>query len=369
MAALLMSCENVKVVRSGRTILDAPALDIEKGEILVVLGTTGAGKTTLLNVLDLSVRPDAGNVKWNGEDIKGANLGSAIRRKVSMAFQTPLLFRGTVFDNVAYGLKIRGYARPEIDKKVESTLRMFGIENLSGANAASLSGGEAHRASLARAIVFEPELLLLDEPMASLDPGTKEHLLKEVAAILKRLGITCVYVTHSREEAYGVADRLAVIEDGRIAQTGTVDEIFYKPATPDLAIFIGTENVLKGKVIEQNGGLAVIDISGAKVEALTEAPVGENVTVCIRPEEVFVKMSTTGSAASNDSARNRLAGRVEQVDVLGATAKITIDCGFPLKALITRRSMEEMDIGPGVMVIAGFKATSAHVIRKSADEA
>lgn len=364
MDELLMSCENVRVIRSGRTILDAPELKIRKGEILVVLGTTGAGKTTLLNVLDLSIKPDIGSVTWRSEPVIGANLGSKTRRKISMAFQAPLLFRGTVYDNVAYGLKIRGFSGEEIDKKVTETLRMFGIEGLAKANAAMLSGGEAHRASLARAIVFEPELLLLDEPMASLDPGTKERLLKELMDILKRLGITCVYVTHSREEAYGVADRLAVIDQGRIVQTGSIDEIFYKPSTPELAIFVGTENVLKGKVASQSEGLAAIDIAGVTVEAVTNAESGAAVSVCVRPEEVFVKISAAAPAASADSARNRLAGRVEKIDILGTTARVTIDCGFPLAALITRRSLEEMSIKQGAAVIAGFKATSAHVIEQ-----
>lgn len=365
MPETLLSCKNIILERGGRRILDVEALDIYEGEVLAVLGATGAGKSSLLNVLGMTTPPDSGEVLWRGARGFKTNPGSETRRKVSMALQSPLLFRGTVTDNVAYGLKLRKTPRPEIDKEVTEILELFGISHLARANAASLSGGEAHRVSLARSIVFHPDLLLLDEPMSSLDPGTKEKIIIEVIGIVKKLGLTCVYVTHSREEAYMVSDRMAVIYNGKIVQVGTADDVLYRPATAGLAIFTGVENVVEGVVEKQEEGLATISISGAKVEAISNAPEGAKVTVCVRPEEVFIKLSTTDSAVLNDSARNRLTGRIERIDLLGPTVRIIVDCGFPLKALITRRSLEEMDIGLGSTVIAGFKATSAHVIEQN----
>ncbi len=364
MDSALVTINDILVERAGRIILNIPSFDVREGETLALVGQTGAGKSTLLSVLGFALKPDKGSIFWRGAAVGNGRPGSDVRRRISMAFQSPLLFRGTVQDNVAYGLKLRRIPAADVNRKVTAMLDMFGIGNLATANAASLSGGEAHRVSLARAVVFDPELLLLDEPMASLDPGTKDNLMKEVTKIVKELGLTCLYVTHSREEAYAVADRLAVIDTGKIVQSGSAEDVFYRPATASVAAFVGTENILPAAVVDTEGGLAQLRIIGAapetSIEAVTDAAVGATVTACIRPEEVSVDPAEPGATGSR---RNHLTGRVTDVTVLGPTARIAVDCGFPLTALITRRSLGELALAPGTPVTAGFKATAVHVIQ------
>jgi molybdopterin-binding protein len=368
MAAPLITCESIKVVRNGRTILDIPDFTVGEGERLGVLGPTGAGKSTLLGILDMTQRPDTGRILWRGNDVSRAKPGSAVRRKISMAFQIPLLFKGSVYENVAYGLKLRGVTKEEKKKKVGEILELFKVNNLAAADAMSLSGGEAHRVSLARSLVFGPELLLLDEPMASLDPGTKEGLLTELMEILKQLKVTCVYVTHSREEAFIVADRLAVMESGQISQTGSAEDVFYRPATADIAAFVGTGNILPGRILSSNEGLALVETNSVVIEAVAELPAESLVTVCIRPEEIFIEDAAKGKQTGRASARNRLSGKVVSIEILGPVARVTVDCGINLKTLITRRSLDDLHIGLGMKVIAGFKATSVHIIKGGEDD-
>jgi molybdopterin-binding protein len=367
MSANLISCANIIIERNGRTILDVPSFHIEEGERLAILGTTGAGKSTFLSVLGMTLRPDAGVLSWRNEAIIHTQPGSAVRRKIAMAFQVPLLFKGTVYDNVSYGLGLRKVDTGTRRKKVAEILDLFKIGALTDSDVRSLSGGEAHRVSLARALIFGPELLLLDEPMASLDPGTKETLIDELIVILKELKVTCVYVTHSREESFIVADRLLVMESGRIAQTGTAEDVFYHPATANIAAFVGTGNILPGKVLSSSAGLGIVELDGAEIEAVTEIKPGTHVDACIRPEEIFLEKGVEGKPTGKASARNRLAGKVSGIEILGPVAQITIDCGISLKALITRRSLDDLGIGPGMEVSAGFKATSVHVIERSDD--
>jgi molybdopterin-binding protein len=364
MATPLISCDSITVSRNGRAILDVPALSVEEGERLAVLGPTGAGKSTLLGILDMTMRPDTGSLFWRGDDVSQAKPGSPVRRKISMAFQIPLLFKGSVYDNVAYGLKLRGLPKGEREIKVHEILDLFKVGKLMAADAMSLSGGEAHRVSLARALVFGPELLLLDEPMASLDPSTKEGLIGELKEILRKLKVTCVYVTHSREEAFVMADRLAVMENGRIVQTGTAEDVFYKPATADIAAFVGTGNILPGRVLSSSDGLALIEADGITIEAVSIFPSNTSVDACIRPEEIFIEDAVKGKRTGRASARNHLVGKVSAIEILGPVAQIEVDCGVTVKALITRRSLDDLHLGLGMEVVAGFKATSVHVIER-----
>ena len=362
---ILLSAEDVIVKRDERAILDVAAFSVDEKEIVGVLGSTGAGKSTLLGVLNLAIRPEKGRLLWRGQPMTGWQPGSAERRRISMAFQNPLLFKGSVFANVAYGLRIRRERKDDTHQRVLSALELFSISGLAETNVLALSGGEAHRVSLARALVVEPELLLLDEPMASLDPETRNRLLAELKEAIKKLGVSCVYVTHSREEAFMVADRIAVIDKGRIVQTGSADDVFYRPATEPVAAFVGTENIFKGKVVNQDGGLAVVAVGPREFEAVTDAPADTVVTVCVRPEEVYLeKDGKSKTQTGRGSARNHLTGTVTALQTLGPTVRTTIDCGVALTAIITRRSQADLGIGLGDSVIAGFKAMSVHILRE-----
>jgi molybdate/tungstate transport system ATP-binding protein len=362
---ILLSAEDVIVKREERAILDVVAFNVDEKEIVGVLGSTGAGKSTLLGVLNLAIRPEKGRLLWRGQPMTGWQPGSAERRRISMAFQNPLLFKGSVFANVAYGLRIRREKRDDTHQRVLDALELFSISGLAETNVLALSGGEAHRVSLARALVVEPELLLLDEPLASLDPETRNRLLTELKAAVRKLGVSCVYVTHSREEAFMVADRIAVIDKGRIVQMGSADDVFYRPATEPVAAFVGTENMFKGRIVSQDDGLAVIAVDSLEFEAVTDAQVGTEVTVCVRPEEIYLeKAGASKKKFSVGSVRNHLAGTVTAMQTLGPTVRTTIDCGLSLTAIITRRSQADLCIGLGDSVIAGFKAMSVHILRE-----
>lgn len=358
---LLMELEDIGLRYNGNSILDVERLDVRRDETLAILGPTGSGKSTLLRVMNLLEWPERGVIRWRGETIEGKRVDLGIRRRMAMAFQAPLLLRATVFNNIAYGLKVRHLTRDEIREKVKSVLDLFGIGQLAERPASDISGGEAQRAALARAMVVNPELLLLDEPLASLDPTTKDGLMSDLKRILKSVNVACVYVTHSRQEAFVMADRVAVLVNGRIEQVGTPEEVFYRPQSQDVAEFVGTENLIDGRIKVQDNGLATIVFDGGSIEAVTDHPEGAWVTACVRPEEVILE-SAPGGLGSTVSARNRFSARIKDLVVLGAVAKVALDCGFPLVATVTRRSLKDLNLKAGKNVRAGFKATSVHVI-------
>lgn len=354
----LLAFEGVRVDAGGRTILDVDRLHIEAAEMLAVLGPTGAGKSTLLRVAHLLERPVAGVVRWRGDEVTWP-APLAVRRRIAMAFQDPLLFAGTVRDNVAFPLELRSVPRETRAARVGELLEMFGISALATRTAATLSGGEAQRVALARALAAQPELLLLDEPLASLDEPIRVRLRGELAAILRAQHVSCVWVTHDQGEALAVADRVAVLDRGRLCQVGAPAEVFYRPATPFVAGFVGTGNTLPGRVVAASEGVATVDVGGVRVEAVADAEPGAEVLACIRPEEVLIGRD---GAAEHHSARNRLRGTVTAVVPQGATTMITVDCGVALRALVTRRSAEDLGLGPGVPVWLAVKATAVHLI-------
>jgi len=228
---------DVVVRRGGRDVLRIDALDVRRGEILVVVGPNGAGKSTLVTTLALLERPAAGTLFLDGEPVDWRHGALEARRRLAIVFQEPLLFDTSVYDNVATGLKLRGVPGREHRPRVERWLTRLGIAHLARQQARTLSGGEAQRASLARALVIEPELLLLDEPFAALDPPTREALADDLLALLRETATTTILVTHDRDEALDMGDRLAVIVGGRLAQVDQPDRVVQAPASADVAAF------------------------------------------------------------------------------------------------------------------------------------
>ena len=268
----LLRAEGIRVEAGGRTILDVPGLEVRAGETLVLLGPTGAGKTTLLRVLGFLLRPQEGKLYWSGD---GTPLPFppplALRRRVAMAFQEPLLFQGTVAENVAWGLGIRGIRGAERSRRVGAALERLGIESLASRPAQQLSGGEAQRTAIARALVLEPELLLLDEPLASLDRVTRRRLADEIRQLLRAGGTTCVYVTHDQPEGLFMADRVVILEKGRIVEIAGPEEIFTPPADPFVAAFVGMENILPGRIVDSAEGLATVEVGSRSARPLGPA--------------------------------------------------------------------------------------------------
>jgi len=213
----VVALAGVRVAYGGRTAVDIERLEVRAGELLAVIGPNGAGKSTLLRVLGLLERPAAGSIAFRGRTVAPGERLDA-RRQMASVFQDPLLVDATVFDNVALGLRFRGLSRGEIAPRVRNWMRRFGIEHLATRRSRTLSGGEAQRTALARALVLQPALLLLDEPFSALDQPTREALIADLGSILRHDRITTVLVTHDRGEALTLGDRVATMMDGRIVQ-------------------------------------------------------------------------------------------------------------------------------------------------------
>jgi tungstate transport system ATP-binding protein len=353
-----LELRDISVRRGGRTVLEVDNLKLEAGEVLAVLGPNGAGKSTLLQVAALLLRPEQGEVLVDGVPARPGDL--AQRRRMAVAMQDAMLIGGSVLDNVALGLKLRGVGRKDREARARRWLSRFGIEGLAQRTATKLSGGEGQRASLARAFALEPEVLLLDEPFGGLDEPTRIALLDDLASVIRTTGVTTVFVTHDRDEALHLAGRVAVVLGGRLRQTGTPQEVFGAPVDEDVAAFIGVENVLPGRVVSVQNGLATIDVCGRMLAGIASEVLGESVRVCLRPDAITLQPATEGTPQS--SARNALSGVVQEVRPRGAEARVVVDCGFPLVVLVTRVSADEMGLEPGVPVVAAFKATAVHLL-------
>jgi tungstate transport system ATP-binding protein len=350
----------VRVTHGPRTTLDVRALSVLEGEILGVMGPNGAGKSTLLRILGLLETPTEGVVRFRGQPVPAAR-ALAVRRRMASVFQDPLLADASVFDNVALGLRFRGVAAGEIGRRVLGWLERFDIAPLAHRHARTLSGGEAQRAALARALVVEPELLLLDEPFSALDQPMREALLRDLRGILRAERITTVLVTHHRGEALALGDRVAVLIDGRILQVGDSGEVFRAPVSVDVARFVGVETIVECAVIGRTSDRSVLSVGDHTVEVVQPAAPGERVLLCIRPEEVRVRPAA--SIGSGPDGGNRLDGTITGVMPAPLHVRVVIDCGFPLVALVTHRLVEQSQLTDGAPVIAEFSPSAAHLIR------
>jgi len=360
-AHVLLQAEDLLVHRGGVTVLDIPTLDVFSGQVLALIGPNGAGKSTLLLTLAGLLKPARGRLLFRGERI--GNGGFDYRRHIAMVFQEPLLFDATVFENVAAGLKIRGVGRAEIGRTVPEYLERFGVGHLAKRSARKLSGGEAQRTSLARAFVTKPEIVFLDEPFSSLDTPTRDALIGDLERILRETHTTAVASTHDQTEALRLADRMAVMNGGTIAQIGPVAEVINRPADEFVASFVGVETVLPGHVLRISDGVFTAAVEGGEIEAVGDVQAGEKVLCCIRPEHVTL---STNTSFSETSARNVFSGTIRKITPLGLFHRIYLNCGFDLVAYVTRQSLEELLLQEGKSVTASFKATAVHVIRRGA---
>lgn len=353
-----LSLRDVRVRRGNTDIVNVPHLDVADGEVLVIIGPNGAGKSVLLETLALLQRPTEGRVLFEGEPVAGRGL--ALRRRMAVVFQDPLLLRRSVAQNVALGLRLRGVPRSLRRQRAAFWMQRFGIAHLAGRSAPTLSGGEAQRTGLARAFALQPEVLLLDEPFSALDAPTREEILDDLAAVLWETAVTAVFVTHDRSEAMRLGGRMVVLMNGEIRQVGPTAEVFASPADAEVASFVGVETIVPGRVRSLDRGLALVEVAGCRMEVASTIEPGGEVLVCLRPEDV-VLIPADGPPGPT-SARNRLPAVVRRAVNAGSQVRIELDAGFPLVALITKQSLEELSLGPGSRVDASFKATAAHLI-------
>jgi tungstate transport system ATP-binding protein len=276
-----------------------------------------------------------------------------------MVFQKPTVLNTTVAGNVAFGLKFRGIEKSEIDPRVHEALDIVGLVHVADRQAVTLSGGEMQRVAIARALVTRPEVLLLDEPTANLDPVNTELIEDLIRRIHERFHTTIILSTHDMIQGQRLADRIAVIMNGHIAQVGSLHDIFYRPKGRDIARFVGIDTILKGVVESNDAGLAKVSVGNAVFEVISPCKPGARVDLFIRPEEVTVALKDGNLPKT--SVRNQLTGTITKMVPFGPFIRVTINFGLPITALVTRRSADELSLTVGIAVIAGIKATAIHV--------
>jgi putative spermidine/putrescine transport system ATP-binding protein len=310
-----LEIQNLRKAFGANAVVQNFDLAIERGEFISFLGPSGCGKTTTLRMVAGFETPTVGTIRIDGEDVTRLRPN---QRNVGMVFQSYALFPNmTVADNVGFGLKVANKPAAEIGQRVEEMLKLIKLPALAARYPYQLSGGQQQRVALARALAIKPQVLLLDEPLSALDAKIRVALREEIRAVQRSLGITTIYVTHDQEEALSMSDRIVVMNEGRVDQIGTPFEIYNFPRTRFVASFVGTLNILRGRVTDAaTGRLAVDDQEISTARGVVDARVGEVRSVALRPEAV--------SLSDGGGERNRMHGTVEEVSFLGAIVRIRV---------------------------------------------
>lgn len=354
----ILKIQNLNVSRGREFNLTVDDLELHEGEVLAIVGPNGAGKSTLLLALSKLLKPDSGTIFFRGQSIEKIS-DLSYRRQIALVLQDPLLLDTSVYNNIASGLRFRGVKKTDQTQLIEEWLDKFDISHLRDRPSSQLSGGQAQRVGLARAMVLQPDLLLLDEPFRALDTPTRTAFMQDLRKILSETGTTTIFITHNQEQALFIGDKVAVLLDGKISQIGSPQTVFSSPVDSTVAQFLGIENVLPGRVVNSKGGKMSINVKGIEMDAVGEVTAGKDVFFCLRPEDITLWKSPE---IPPSSARNLLSGQVSSIAMNGPLLQITIDCGFPLVALITRASAEELEIEKGMEICVTFKASAVHLI-------
>jgi len=349
----ILEARHLRVTRGSRQVLAIDALAIGEGETVAVLGPNGAGKTTLLLAL-AALLPTEGEIRFRG------TLVGLVDDRDRQSVGGDRVHDRSVRANAELGLALRGVAPIERRRVADRALARLGVAHLADRPALGLSGGEAQRVSIARALATAPEVLFLDEPFAALDAPTRESLVADLARVLREEHVTTVLVTHDRDEALSLADRIAVLLDGRLRQIDRAETVFTSPADPEVATFVGIENVLPGHIETVTSDLTTLRVGDQLIDVTAEPPAGDtSALVCIRPDDVVI-----GRGPSDTSARNAFAATIVRLEPIGRRMRVVLDCGFPLIAHVTLRSARELELKEGDTVTASFKATMPHLLAR-----
>ena len=345
------------------------SFSLENGTFFTLLGPSGCGKTTTLRCLAGLETPDEGRVAVEGDVLFDSAAGVNVpmnRREVGMVFQSYAIWpHMTVAENVAFPLTVakdRRYSRSEIEQHVDRALRTVDLAGFESRPATRLSGGQQQRVALARSIVKTPRLLLLDEPLSNLDAQLREEMRVELKRLQRQIGITTVYVTHDQAEALTLSDQIAVIDQANVIQIGTPREIYFRPANDFVAKFVGSTNLLDGKVVRIDGDTAEVDVPQGGTLACVKGgamQTGDQVAVSIRPETI--RLSTTN--LDGKTGGNRLSGTVRNVAFLGDACRVDVQVG---ERLLQVKGAPDFAVSDGVEVALVFDANNTLAVPKAA---
>lgn len=324
--------------------LDGIDLTIDDAEPLGIIGHNGAGKTTLLKILAGLELPTTGKLAFRDMDVRSNNLG-LLRRKATMLFQTPLFLRGDVYSNVAYGLRIREVPEKEIGDRVAEALKEARLEGFEGRDARALSGGEQQRVAMARALVLDPEVLLLDEPTSNLDPANSS-VMGEIIGEESRKRLV-ILATHDYDQIKRLARRTVYLENGRVKEEGATEEFFSVSRLED-NVFTGSSRAVEG--------VTYVDI-GKGVEVVTAFSQEGRTSIHVRPEDIILSRSPIES-----SARNTLRGAIVGLEEIGSLVRLKVDVGRVFTVQITKKSFAEMGLNMGQEIHITFKASSVQLL-------
>ena len=335
MDKLIFKVRNLKKVYNNKIVLDVDNLDFQEGKIYAIVGPNGSGKTTLLNILNLLEKADEGQIFFHDQEITNKSNEDIleIRRRMTLVNQDPFLFHSTVYDNIAYGLKIRSIP-PKVQKsRIKSALNIVGLSGFKDRRANQLSGGEAQRAVIARALVIEPEVLFLDEPTANIDQKHIDVVERIIKKIKKEIKTTVIFTTHDLSQAYRLADEVISLLDGKIIKQ-----------VP--------ENLLRGEIIKGGDGLKWFKTMGNIKFAIVSEKVGL-AYISIDPRDIILSYEQFQS-----SARNSFLGKITKIIEQNHLVKLEIDIGIPLLVIITRESFFKMNLNLGSKVYLTFKSSA-----------
>jgi len=355
-AVPLLRIEGVAKTFGNFRAVDRLSLDIAAGEFFALLGPSGCGKTTLLRMLAGFETPDEGRILLGGRDIAPV---LPHERPVNMMFQNYALFPHlNVRDNIAFGLKRAGLPRAEIDSRVAEMVALVKLEGMEKRKPDQLSGGQKQRVALARSLARRPKILLLDEPLAALDKKLRESTQAELMELQRRLGMTFIIVTHDQEEAMTMANRIGVMNAGRLEQVASPRDLYEAPQSRWVAEFVGDVNLFDGAVASREHSRVTVSTSGGATLAVTEprgVAVGTAVSVAIRPEKVKLSRRGPGPDAVSSQRINRLEGEVADVSYLGGLTvyKVRLDSGVVVRSSIAntvRLDRDTYSVGQRVVV-------------------
>jgi spermidine/putrescine transport system ATP-binding protein len=333
------------------------SFEIRTGEFMTFLGPSGCGKTTCLRLISGFDTPTSGQIFLDGKNV---TFEPPYRRDVNQVFQNYALFPHlTIYENIAFGLRMKKVPPNQIRERVDRVVKMTSLAAFIDRKPAQLSGGQRQRVALARAIVCEPKVLLLDEPLSALDAKLRTQMRIELKQLQKKLGITFIFVTHDQEEALTMSDRVAVINAGRVEQIGTVNEIYYKPATRFVATFIGESNIVEAEILRAEGDFLRCRLQGGlelDIRTATQ-PASSTILLSLRPEKIQL-------SHQNPLGRNTFPGTIEREIFKGAIDDLTISVqgGLQLGAVLANDGRADTEFHEGEHIHATIQPEDIHIV-------